>query len=135
MVLTPPRQNAVLYILNPLYTSLSYFVFNLGYLCSSCSSMVTYRTCIHSIDLSWMFVPHSRDFLKNLGDFTRFYRTSFIVPPTMPRIKEGEGGGEFFSHQAGKGKVNFQEPGLGNFQEGEDGFNQAGSCSFIWIIY
>ena len=29
------------------------------------------------------------------------------------------------SHQAGKGKANFQEPGLGNFQEGEDDFRKS----------
>ena len=45
-------------------------------------------------------------------------------------------GGECLSHQAGKGKANFQEPGLGNFQEGKMILeNQAGSSSFLWIIY
>ena len=78
-------QNAILYILNLLYTSLSYFGFNTRSLCSSCSPMVVERTCIHSIDLSRVFVPHSRDFLKNLGDFTEFYRTTLVVPPIFAR--------------------------------------------------
>ena len=32
--------------------------------------------------------------------------------------------GEILSHQAVKGKVNFQEQGLVNFQEGEDDFRK-----------
>ena len=47
--------------------------------------MVAERTCIHSIDLSRVFAPHSRDALKNLGDFTEFYRTTLVVPPILAR--------------------------------------------------
>ena len=37
--------------------------------------------------LSRVFVTHPRDFLKNLGHFIGFYRTSIIVPSIMPRIR------------------------------------------------
>ena len=46
-------------------------------------------------------------------------------------------GGEFLSHQAGKGKANFQEPGLGIFQEGEDDFRKSGRkllCSMDCLL-
>ena len=48
--------------------------------------------------------PHSRYFLKNLGDFTGFYRTSLIVTPPPPDRAQDEGGG-FLSHLGGKRKA------------------------------
>ena len=112
-------------------------MFNSRYLCSSCSPVVAQRTCIHLIDLSRMFVPHCRDFLKNLGDFTGFYRTSLIVPspPPLPPYRASHQGGEFLSHQAGKGKANFQEPGLGNFQEEEDDFRKLSRKLLFYMDY
>ena len=44
-------------------------------------------------------------------------------------------GGEFLSHQAGKGKANFQEPGLANFQEGEDDFRKSSRKLLFYTDY
>ena len=47
--------------------------------------------------------PHSRYFLKNLGDFTGFYRTSLIVPLIVSRIR----GGNFWVIRQAMGKLIF----------------------------
>ena len=39
------------------------------------------------------------------------------------------------SHQAGKGKANFQEPGLANFQEGEDDFRKSSRKLLFYTDY
>ena len=39
------------------------------------------------------------------------------------------------SHQAGKRKANFQEPGLGNFQEGEDDFRKSSRKLLFYMDY
>ena len=78
-----------------------------------------------------MFLPHSRDFLKNLGDFTKFYLTSLIVPPYRAPDQRGD----FLSHQASKGKVNFQELGLENVQEGEDDFRKSSRKLLFYMDY
>ena len=74
--------------------------------------------------------PHSRYFLKNLGDFTGFYRTSLIVNPPPPRSCPGWGGRIFES--SGRQEESYFESS-GRVEMILE--NQAGSCSFIWIIY
>ena len=73
-----------------------------------------------------MFVPQSR---------YRFYRTSLIVipPPSTKCVPDQRG--QFLSHQAGKGKANFQEPGLRNFQEAEDDFRKSIRKLLFYIGY
>ena len=49
--------------------------------------------------------PHSRYFLKNLGDFTGFYRTSLIVTPPPPPIVPRMRGEDFWVIWEARGKL------------------------------
>ena len=130
MVLTSPRENAILYILNPLYTSLSYFVsihdtFAAVAVQWQRSKLVFIQSTFHGCSFPTLEI--SLKIQETLQDFTVRHSS---YPPSCP----GSGMG-FLSHQAGKGKANFQQSGLGNFQEGEDDFRKSSRKLLFYMDY
>ena len=57
------------------------------------------------------------------------------MPSPLPPHRAPDQGEEFLSHQAGKRKANFQEPGLGNFQEGDDDLSNSSRKLPLYMDY
>ena len=78
-----------------------------------------------------MFVPHSKDFLKNLGDFTGFYRRLLIVPPIVPRIR----GENFWVIRQARGKLIFKSQGCETFSTGGNDFRKSSRELLFYMDY